>query len=294
MPAAREIMGDLGLEPPTFFTLVVLSLIEGSYGGKPVTLQQIRAWSRYIYNSTDTLSAEFAALKEKGLVSEAEDGSLLLSPLAQSSVAQVHAAGRAHVAVMQPLTPDNLTELADQLERAVASIEADPVLAPRPGSQLAGSRSLATFGPDAPAMVRIEQAIYDLWQARDDAHIRAWREAGMEGPPMEALTILWSGEAGTVSEMEKLLQDNQTPDGLESSLVYLTERELVTRHGDTAQLTPAGVLVRDDIEHETDRVYFASWPHTLEEARWLSDKLRELIDNLSTPPPPTPTSPTPR
>lgn len=44
-----------------------------------------------------------------------------------------------------------------------------------------------------PVMVQIEQAIYDLWMARDDAHVEAWRAAGLEGPAMAALTQVWSG-----------------------------------------------------------------------------------------------------
>ena len=50
--------------------------------------------------------------------------------------------------------------------------------------------------------------------------------------------------------------------------------------------TPQGVVEREDIERETDRVYFASWPHTLAEAEWLRDKLGELVENIPTPPPP--------
>ena len=129
-------------------------------------------------------------------------------------------------------------------------------------------------------MVRIEQAIYDLWHARDDSHIKAWRDAGMEGPPMKVLTLIWSGEASTVSGLAEMLRDDQSLEDVESNLSYLFDKEYVVRDGDEVKLTPAGALAREEIERDTDRIYFASWPHTSEEAAWIGDKLRELIANI--------------
>src|SRR5205823_6546029 len=143
-----------------------------------------------------------------------------------------HEAARARLAEMHPLPAEELEALAEQLERAVDRVMHDPVLAPVPGSHLAASRSLATFGPDAPAMVRIEQAIYDLWITRDDAHIKAWRDADMEGPPMQVLSLVWSGEASAVSALVETLHEDQTPEDVESSLVYLLDREYIRREGD--------------------------------------------------------------
>lgn len=281
LPAAISLADELALDRATLFTMVQLQLIQGSHEGTAVSLSQVRAWSRYIYSPVDSLSAPLALLTEKRLVLEHDNGTLSLSPRAIEAVARVHAAGRAHVARLHPLPPDDLELLAITLQKAVDALMEDPVLSPRPGSQFAGSRSLAaSIGSDAPAMVRIEQAIHDLWMARDDAHIKAWRDAEMEGPPMQVLTVLWLGEASTMSDLAKLLHADRTPDDLEGSLVYLTERELVTRHGDDVQLTPQGVIVRDDIERETDRIYFASWPHTLAEARWLRDTLKELVNSI--------------
>ncbi len=134
-------------------------------------------------------------------------------------------------------------------------------------------------------MVSIEQAIYDLWMARDDAHIEAWRDAGLEGPPMAALTLVWSGEADTVAQLVEKLSPQQSPEDVESSLAYLVAGNYIEQSGDTVSITPAGALVRGDIERETDRIYFAPWPHTLEQAEWLLGKLRPLVDNLSAPPP---------
>jgi hypothetical protein len=279
LAAPRLIAEGLGVEPPLLFTLMQLRLTLGSYG-RSVTLAEARDWSRYLYSTRDHLTEQLAALKESGLVEEDADSCFTLAPQAWQAVEDVHKAGRAHVAGLQPLPPEELEALRDQLARAVEAILRDPVLSPRPGSHLAGSRSLDTFGRDAPVMVRIEQAIYDLWLARDDAHIKTWRDAGMEGPPMQVLTLLWSGEVSMFSGLTQMLRDDQTSVDVEASLAFLFDKEYVERDGDDLKLTPAGVLAREDIESDTDLVYFASWPHTTKEVEWMRDKMRELIGNL--------------
>ena len=44
--------------------------------------------------------------------------------------------------------------------------------------------------------------------------------------------------------------------------------------------------LRDELksERDTDKIYYAPWPHTTSDAEWMRDKLRELIDNLPAPP----------
>jgi hypothetical protein len=278
LPVVADLARELGIERPLLFALKDLDLRQRSYGG-PVTLAQIRADNPY--RTIDVYSPAVAALVEKGLVLQDENGAYSLAPRAREVVDRLNEAGMAHVAAMHPLPESELEALAHQLQRAVDAMLADPVLAPRPGSRLKGSHTLAEFGEDAPPMVRIEQAIHDLWMARDDVHARAWRDAGMEGPPMAVLTCLWSGEAHTVSEVQAVFEREQTPEDVESSLAYLAEKDYVTRDGDDVlQLTPEGVLVREDVERETDRMYFAPWPHTREEAVWVRDRLTQLIENL--------------
>jgi predicted transcriptional regulator len=135
-------------------------------------------------------------------------------------------------------------------------------------------------------MVRIEQAIYDLWLARDDAHIAAWRDAELEGPQVRILSLLWSGETDSAAALTELLKEDATAEDVEATLALLMEKGYVAREEDNLSLTPEGALTREDIERETDRRYFAAWPHTTEEAEWLRVNLAELIENL--PPPPAP------
>lgn len=281
LAAVGEALADLGIERSAFFVLMQLHVVQGSYNGRPVMLAQIRANNPY--SAIDQYSAPLAYLVEKGLVLRRSGGNYSLAPRALDAVERVHVAGRSHVARLQPLPDEDLSALAASLERAVNAVLDDDVLKAVPGSHLAGHHSLAQSGETRP-MVRIEQAVYDLWGARDDAHIRAWRDAGLEGPPFDALSRLWTGDARTRDELDRVLAATQTPEDVENSVSFLLDKEYTLVDGEAIGLTPAGVLVREDIERETDRIYFAPWPHTEAEAVWLCDMLARLVAAL--PPPP--------
>jgi hypothetical protein len=111
----------------------------------------------------------------------------------------------------------------------------------------------------------------------------AWREAGMEGPALDVLTQVWQGSS-TIAEVAANLEDKQTRADVESTLAWLVAEEYLTLDGDTVTITPTGVMKRDDIERETDRIYFAPWPHTAEDAAFVRDTLREVVDKLAPPP----------
>ena len=114
------------------------------------------------YSTVDTVSEPLNVLVDHGFVAKDAEGNYSLTAAGKEVVWRLHTAGRAYVASMKPLGADDLNRLAEELGRAVESMLDDPVLAPRHGSHLAMYMTLAV-GPDKPAMVRIEQAILELW-----------------------------------------------------------------------------------------------------------------------------------
>lgn len=281
-PVVAALMEEFGLDRMSFFMLPQIQQVIGSYGGEQVTLAQIRSY--FPYHVIDPFTSGIALLKEKGLIEGDGIEGLSLSARGRGAIERLHTEAKEHVSRIEALPPEQAKSLANQLERAVEAITSDSVLAPRPGSHLAGSRSVAGIGNVESAMVRIEQAVYDLWMARDDAHMEAWRNAEMEGPAMSVWTLLWNGEASTIDELAAKLVMQQTKADIEGNLAYLFEKEYITREADTLQLTPEGSLAREDIERETDRIYFAPWPHTESKAAWVRDRLQALIDRLPAPP----------
>jgi len=290
LPAVGEIASELGVERPFMFVLVQINMVQGAYGRKGVTLPELQASDPYFV--VDRFSMPIVELKERGFVLESSDGMLSLSGVAQAAVERLQAAGTAYVAGRIVLPIVDTERLAKELRRAADAIAADPYFAPFPGSHLGGYRALARYGNHAAPMVRIEQAIMELWGARDDAFTATWRAEDMEGPPLDVLSHIWSG-LNTLEEIAQALKLKQTPGDIESSLVWLVEREYVERDSDPRtsfagsgpllSLTPKGVMVREDIENETDRLYFASWPHTIDEVAWVRDRLSVLVETLSAP-----------
>jgi hypothetical protein len=279
-PAVAPGLEELGVERPLLFTLIAIYAISGSYNGAAVTLSQVRAWNPYTV--IDEYSKPAAELLRRGLLHEDPEGALSLSPEAVDAVKRVHTGSSAYVAGREVLPADTLRALADQLRRAVDALTAHATTAPQPGSHLAGSLWVQRYSDLTRPMSAIEAYISDLWGARDDAHMAAWREAGMEGPALDVITHVWQG-ATTLATLVDQLTAKQTPDDVESSLNWLVAHEYVTLDDDTVALTPTGVLKRDDIEHETDRIYFTPWPHTAEEAALVRYTLGNVVDRLAPP-----------
>ncbi|HEX5129323.1 MAG TPA: hypothetical protein VFV90_06235 [Usitatibacter sp.] len=279
-PAVAPVLEQLGIERLLLFKLIHIYAISGSYNGAAVTLSQVRAWNPYIVIDDD--SEPVAELLHRGLLREDAEGALSLSPEAVAAVERVHTGSSAYVAGREVLPRNTLQALADQLRRAVDALTEHPTAAPRPGSHLAGALWVQRQSDLTRPMSAIEAYMSDLWGARDDAHMAAWREAGMEGPALDLLTQVWQG-AATVDDIAAKLEGRQTRGDVESSLAWLVTEEYVTLDGDSVALTPTGVMKREDIERETDRIYFTHWPHTYEEAAFVRDTLRDVVDKLGPP-----------
>lgn len=275
-----ELLAEFGIERPLFFEMVLIRMTQGIFGKDEITLAELRAYDPYavIEHHTEYI----ARLHEKGLVLQDEHGNITLSPVGRRAIDRLHTEGTSYVAGRMVLPHETLERLAGELRRCADALAADPALTPRPGSHLAGYMSLSRYGDHSKPMVRIEQAVGELWGARDDVYTAVWREADMEGPPLDVLSHIWSG-AATVSDLCEALKMKQTPEDIESSLSWLAEHEYVERDGDSVSMTPMGVMARDDIESETDRLYFAYWPQTTAEAEWTCDTLRDLVAKLLTP-----------
>ncbi|MGN6359630.1 MAG: helix-turn-helix domain-containing protein [Thermomicrobiales bacterium] len=185
----------------------------------------------------------------------------------------------AYLAALQPLPAAELTRLAEALTAIAAGLDAGYS---GPAGRLAGARQLAALAPDATApLVQISHAIFDLWMARDDAHIAAWRYARFPGPVLDLLTRLWRGDASTLAELRAVLAATQAPDDVDAGVDELIEQGYVEWRRDVLQPTRAGYAVREYIEADTDEHYFSQWPNLTDaDIRWLYDTLQRLIAAL--------------
>lgn len=202
-----------------------------------------------------------------------------LTTRGQMLAVRVEREATAYLAGLDPLPAVELARLADRLAGIAAGF--DDLAAPH--THLARSRRVAALAPEASAapLVRLERAVFDLWMARDDAHIAAWRAAWFPGPALDVLTHLWQGEVETLPALQTALADTQAPDDVVATLHELIEQGYVEWRGETLRPTRAGYRAREEIEAATDERYFGHWPDLdAWEIVWLRDTLQQVIDAL--------------
>src|SRR5439155_25996912 len=95
------------------------------------------------------------------------------------------------------LAANDLARLASLLERAFEGTAAG--LDRRWHAHIPRARRMA--GNGAHPMVALENAVYGLWQARDDCHVAAWRQAGLGCPSLDALPRGWRRAAPSAVDL---------------------------------------------------------------------------------------------
>lgn len=77
---------------------------------------------------------------------------------------------------------------------------------------------------------------------------------------MEALTLLWNGQATSLETLEAQLKHRgHRPAVYEAAVDELRWRDLVHGSDIALHLTPEGYVFRDNIEQQTDDYFFAPW-----------------------------------
>lgn len=247
---------ERGISRPESFLL--LALAEEADPGVWLTRATMRRDLFNPYSTIDPLI--FAALPDlvaHGLLAEREDASYAVTASGRALIADLEQAARAYLATLEFAPLVDLAPLADVLLRLASAMWAAPEPADKP-HQARFQRRLPVREDDAP-LVRLEAAILALWLARDDAHNAAWRAQGFTGPAFDIFSRIWNGEAASILDLQRILALQQRPEDIEAALVGLQQTGYVARTGNEVVLTPAGRVIRDAIEAETDRVYFAPW-----------------------------------
>jgi hypothetical protein len=171
-------------------------------------------------------------------------------------------------ALPTPLPGDELARLASLLARAFEATAAS--LDRRWHSHIPRAERMA--GDGSKPMVALENAVFALWQARDDCHMAAWRQAGLDGPTLDTLTRIWRGEAASEDELVAKLT-SQRPADVTAELARLRDDGLIAGDG-ALRTTEKGATTRQAIEDETDRLFFSGWPDDVGAAAgWIREKL---------------------
>ena len=255
-----RLVEELGIDRPAL--LFVIGGVAPQGGGRLGEM-----WNPYA-TQWDQYRAASATARDAGLVDE-KDGRWDLTPVGRDLVKRVRREADAYLASLpSPLSAEDLTRLASLLGRALTATATG--LDQRWHSHLKRAARMAGDGTDP--MVALENAVFGLWQARDDCHMAAWDLAGLDGPTLDTLTRIWRGEAPSEEDLAAKLT-SQRPADISAQLAQLRRDGLVAPDG-PPRTTERGAEARQAIEDETDRLFFSAWPDDIGSAAgWIREKL---------------------
>lgn len=255
-----RLMEELGIDRPALFFAIGAVAPQG--GGRFSEM-----WNPYATQWDQYLPAS-AAARDAGLVAE-KDGRWDLTPAGRDLIKRVRREADVYLASLpSPIPAGDLERLASLLARAFEATAAG--LERRWHSHIPRAARMA--GDGGHPMVALENAVYGIWQARDDCHMAAWQQAGLDGPSLDTLTRIWRAEASSAMELTAKLT-SQRPADVAGQLTRLRRDGLVA-DGDPPRTTENGAKARQAIEDETDRLFFAPWPDDVGSAApWIHEKL---------------------
>lgn len=254
-------MEELGIDRPALFFLVSGVALLGDDGGR---MSDITNPYPTLF---DANLAAASAARGAGLIEEVGDR-WRATAKGRDVAARFRAEADTFYATLEPIPQAELSRLADRLGKALKAIEASDV----PKEHM--RRTPHYRGDDRIPMAALDNAVFGLWQARDDCHMSSWREAGFTGPVFDVLTRVWRNEAASEEELVKKLPV-QRPEDVRSALARLRADAML--EPGALRLTERGSSQRQRIEDETDRRFFSPWPSDLAaEAPWIVERLRSV------------------
>ncbi len=242
----------------------------------PVPYAELRANLSNPYSTVDPILDRLPRLVELGLLDQSGD-EYVLAPAGRELLTRGERAANDYAAGRMRLPPDDLAQLASTPH----DIAERQRRAPEPADKAHQDRvpRLRRFDQRQAPPMQLEYALYALQRARDDAHIAAWRVVGFRGPPFELLSRVWARDASTITGLVELTRDRMRPEDVAALLDELECDGYVTLQFSAVTIIGRGRDVRDAIERETDRVYFAPWPEI--DAGWVRSRLEALAAALT-------------
>ena len=246
-----ETANQAGLKAPLWYLLLpALSFDPG-----PTTAE--RLCIRHPYTAPRNYKKRLQTLAEEGYLISVPEDEYYLSEEGRHLTRLIIQSAYSELEVLEPLLLMDLDPLADLLRTLVdACLVADEP----PGKwSLHHSRRIDP-GERVALIVKIDHYLSDLAAYRDDAHLAAWQPYGLSGQAWEAFTVLWRGEAGSLEEVYKKLERRSYTRGeYAQALQDLVKRGWLRLEQDRFRLTDEGRTVRQVVENQTDKFFYAPW-----------------------------------
>jgi len=230
------------------------------------------------YTADDAYRSRLAALAEREYLAEAVPGQYRMTAHGRSESDEVIQAAYQVMVQADPLPAKESRRLGELLEVLVQAC----MHTPPPPDTWSIDLSYRLMPTRDMRLPYIEQAISCLNGYRDDAHLAAWRPTGISPTALESLTLLWRGQAASLSELFERLANRGNPmSEYTRALEELRQQGYLVGPDDAPRLTAAGQAFRQRVEEDTDHYFFAPWGCLDQAARQeLYRLLTRLADGL--------------
>jgi ribosomal protein S19E (S16A) len=232
----------------------VLSLARGA---EPEPLSSQRYHQLIPYAKDTYLDEHLDQLKHQKWLKKVGSGEYLLSNKGKKAIEEVYRAAHSALGVIQLSPAEEISDLNNLLWRIVESV----FVAKEPVDKWSILYSRwSDPGDGAKPLVKTDQYLTDLARFRNDAHIAAWMPFPITAQALETLTLVWRGEAHTAEELAKELDfRGYTAKEYRVALLELAAQGWLEQTLDGFKVTEQGKRLREEIEKETDRIYFIPW-----------------------------------
>jgi len=249
-PAVKAVTLETGLDARTWGMLLAAL----SFEPRPVSVARLQV--RGPYTAADAYLVRLLPAAEKGYLAEVAPGEYRLTEVGLTETQRSISVVREAMARADPLPLADGQRLVGLLRRVIGV----SLAAPPPPDPWAIRLSFKLMPKTDPPLPYVEQAITCLMAYRDDAHLAAWRPSGLSAMALEALTFLWSGEAGSLEAVCERLAPRGHPEQVYAqALAELRQRDFVRGSDDALHVTDSGRGFRDQVEATTDRYFYGPW-----------------------------------
>jgi hypothetical protein len=249
-PVIEKLDAEFDLEPRMWGMLLACLTFE------PEDTTPAHLMIRNPYTAAEVFLERLSDIAGKNCLAEVARGRYRLTDLGQSIAQRFMVELRAAMVAVDPLPAEDSAKLATFASRLVERSLRTP---PPPDTWSIGL-SYKLMPELQPRLPYIEQAITCLAAYRDDAHLAAWRKTGLSATALEALTLLWRGEVNSFDTIcERLAYRGHNCQVYINVLSELRNRGFIDWPEDLLKLTASGGSFRDQVESDTNHLFFAPW-----------------------------------